>query len=100
MDREIDLAFRRKLFAKRTVISLLLVSAIAALLIFGPAWIKPSLSRNRIRTAKVESGSIEASSLIKTGLESQAHQFSDYARNFYFVSRCVWRDRVRGLLRG
>ncbi len=61
MDREIDLAFRRKLLAKRTVISLLLVTAIAALLIFGPAWIKPSLSRNRIRTAKVESGSIEAS---------------------------------------
>ncbi len=61
MDREIDLTFRRKLFAKRTVISLLLVTAIAALLIFGPAWIKPSLSRNRIRTAKVESGSIEAS---------------------------------------
>ena len=61
MDREIDLTFRRKLFAKRTVISLLLVSAIAALLIFGPAWVKPSLSRNRIRTAKVESGSIEAS---------------------------------------
>ena len=61
MDREIDVTFRRKLFAKRTVISLLLVSAIAALLIFGPAWVKPSLSRNRIRTAKVESGSIEAS---------------------------------------
>ncbi|MBS1812533.1 MAG: efflux RND transporter periplasmic adaptor subunit [Acidobacteria bacterium] len=60
MDREIDVAFRRKLILRRSVISLLLIAAFACLLIFGPAWIKPSLNRSRIRTAKVETGALEA----------------------------------------
>ncbi|MFN7945927.1 MAG: HlyD family efflux transporter periplasmic adaptor subunit [Blastocatellia bacterium] len=61
MDREIDLSFRRKQMARRAVVGLLAVAVLSAIFIFGPGWIKPSLSRNRIRTARVETGPIEAS---------------------------------------
>jgi HlyD family secretion protein len=60
MDREIDPVFHKKQIIRRVMISILLVSAAAAILIWGPAWIKPSISRARIRTARVESGQIEA----------------------------------------
>lgn len=60
MDREIDVAFRRKLILRRSVLSLLLIAAFAGVFIFGPTWIKPSLNRSRIRTAKVETGALEA----------------------------------------
>lgn len=60
MDREIDLTFRRRQIARRVLVGLLSVSALAVVFVFGPGWIKPSLTRNRIRTAKVESGPLEA----------------------------------------
>ena len=60
MDREIDPVFHRKQIIRRVIISVLLVSAATALFIWGPGWIKPSISRARIRTAKVELGPIEA----------------------------------------
>lgn len=61
MDREIDLSFRRKQMARRALIGLLAVAVLSAIFIFGPGWIKPSLSRTRIRTARVETGPVEAS---------------------------------------
>ena len=60
MDRAIDPAFRKKQILRRVMLSALLISLAAAIFIWGPAWIKPSISRARIRTAKVELGSIEA----------------------------------------
>ncbi len=60
MDREIDVIVRRKQIFKRVALGVILLSTFATLLIFGPAWIKPSLNRNRIRVAKVETGSLEA----------------------------------------
>lgn len=60
MDREIDPIFRKKQIIRRVTLSALLISFAAAVFIWGPAWIKPSISRARIRTAKVELGSIEA----------------------------------------
>jgi HlyD family secretion protein len=61
MDREIDLSFRRKQLARRALIGLLSAAILSAIFIFGPGWIKPSISRNRIRTARVETGPVEAS---------------------------------------
>jgi HlyD family secretion protein len=60
MDREIDLTVRRKQLVKRILIPLLLIVALAVVLIFGPAWIKPTVNRQRVRTAKVETGTLEA----------------------------------------
>jgi HlyD family secretion protein len=60
MDREIDQGFRRKQFAKRGLFSLVVVSLIAAGFIYAPRLIKPSINRSRIRTAKVDSGIMEA----------------------------------------
>ena len=60
MDREIDPVFRKKQIIRRVLLSALLISLAAAFFIWGPAWIKPSISRTRIRTAKVELGAIEA----------------------------------------
>jgi HlyD family secretion protein len=60
MDREIAQDFRRKQFAKRGFFSLVVVSLIAAGFIYAPRLIKPSINRSRIRTAKVDSGVMEA----------------------------------------
>lgn len=60
MDREIDVTVRRKQLFKRITLGLLLLAAFTTLLVFGPAWVKPSLNRNRIRVAQVETGSLEA----------------------------------------
>jgi HlyD family secretion protein len=60
MDREIDQGFRRKQFAKRGLFSLVIVSLIAAGFIYAPRLMKPSINRSRIRTARVDSGLIEA----------------------------------------
>jgi HlyD family secretion protein len=60
MDREIAQDFRRKQFAKRGLFSLVVVSLIAAGFIYAPRLIKPSINRSRIRTAKVDSGVMEA----------------------------------------
>ncbi|HWQ33900.1 MAG TPA: HlyD family efflux transporter periplasmic adaptor subunit [Blastocatellia bacterium] len=61
MDREIDLSFRRKQLARRALIGLLSAAILSAIFIFGPGWIKPSISRTRLRTARVETGPVEAS---------------------------------------
>lgn len=60
MDRQIDPNFRRRQLVKRTLIGLVCLSLITWLFIWAPGWIKPSLSRSRLRTARVDRGSIEA----------------------------------------
>ncbi len=60
MDREIDSKIRRLRIFKRVGIAIVLLTASTAALIWGPAWIRPSVYRNRIRTAIVDRGAIEA----------------------------------------
>src|SRR5215470_2254620 len=60
MDREIDVTFRRRRVMRRVVGLILSVALVAAVFIWGPRLIKPSVARARIRTAKVDTGVIEA----------------------------------------
>ena len=60
MDRDIDPAFRRQQIIKRIAVSAIIVSALCALLVWGPGWISPSISRARIRTARVDTGPVES----------------------------------------
>jgi HlyD family secretion protein len=60
MDREIDAGFRRKQFIRRIVWGLVLTGVIAAVFFGGLQFISPSIGRDRIRTAKVEIGPVEA----------------------------------------
>lgn len=60
MDREIDQGFRNKQLARRGLFSLVVLSLIVAGFIYAPRLIKPSITRSRIRTAKVDSGVMEA----------------------------------------
>ena len=60
MDREIDIKIRRSKIFKRSAITMVLLLAASAGLIWGPGWIRPGVLRSKIRTAKVDLGSIEA----------------------------------------
>src|SRR4030095_8827192 len=60
MDREIDVTFRRKRLMRRVMGVILSAALVAAVFIWGPRLIKPSLARARSRTAKVDTGVIEA----------------------------------------
>lgn len=60
MDRELDPTFRKKQLIRRALLIALPVCLLAALFVWGPGLIKASISRARIRTAKVERGPIEA----------------------------------------
>jgi HlyD family secretion protein len=60
MDREIDPHFRRRLLTRRALFGLLAAASIGAGFVWGPNWLRPSIARARLRTARVEAGSIEA----------------------------------------
>jgi HlyD family secretion protein len=60
MDREIDVTFRRKRLMRRVIGVVLSAALVATVFIWGPRLIKPSVARARIRTAKVDTGVIEA----------------------------------------
>jgi HlyD family secretion protein len=60
MDREIDVSFRRRRMLRRMALATGLAAAAAAAFIWGPRLIAPSIARARIRTARVDAGSIEA----------------------------------------
>ena len=60
MDREIDQRFRRQQFIKRGLLLLAFIALVTSAFIYVPRFIKPSLNRSRIRTAKVDSGMLEA----------------------------------------
>lgn len=60
MDRELDVNFRRRQLTRRAVLALVGCSLCAAAFFFIPRFLQPSLARTRIRTAKVEVGTLEA----------------------------------------
>jgi HlyD family secretion protein len=60
MDRPLDETFRRQQITKRVVQGSIALAVVVAIFIWAPSWISPSVSRNRIRTAKVDRGPIEA----------------------------------------
>ncbi len=60
MDRPLDADFRRARTMKRAGLSLTGVAVLAAIFFWGPGWISPSVSRARLRTARVDAGPIEA----------------------------------------
>jgi HlyD family secretion protein len=60
MDREIDPAHRKRQVVRRATLSAIVVAAIAAIFVWVPGFIRPSLSRSRIRTARVDAGPIES----------------------------------------
>ncbi len=59
-DRIIDHRVRRKIWIRRAALIGFPLVALAAALVLGSNWLNPSFSRNRIWTARVERGSIEA----------------------------------------
>lgn len=60
MDREIDASVRSRRLLRRIAMVTVLVMTTAAIFIWGPRLIEPSLARTRIRTARVELGSVES----------------------------------------
>jgi len=60
MDREIPLEERRRRTMRRVAVAAPVVVGCAALLLWLPALFSPTLSRTRVRTAKVERGRLEA----------------------------------------
>jgi HlyD family secretion protein len=60
MDREIDAKIRRFRILKRAALAAVLLLASVTALTWGPAWVRPGVKRNQIRTARVDLGAIEA----------------------------------------
>jgi HlyD family secretion protein len=60
MDREIDITFRRKRILQRTFFTIALATVVVVIFIWGPGLMKPTAPRARVRTAKVDVGSLEA----------------------------------------
>ncbi len=60
MDREIDSKIRRFIIFKRAAFIGSLFLIVSAGLIWGPALLRPSVPRSKIRTAKVDRGLVEA----------------------------------------
>jgi len=60
MDRPLDPRFRQRQWIKRGSAAALGLALLAGLFVYLPGWIRPSLDRERIRTARVEVGLVEA----------------------------------------
>jgi HlyD family secretion protein len=60
MDRPLDETFRKQQIRKRVMQGGVALAVVVAIFIWVPDWISPSLNSNRIRTAKVDRGAIEA----------------------------------------
>jgi len=60
MDREIDVSYRRKQFARRTILAASLIAVVVAVFTFGPRLLKASVTRAQVRTARVDAGPIES----------------------------------------
>jgi len=60
MDREIDASYRRKQLLRRTLLTIGVVGIVAAFFLYGPKLLKTSVARTQIRTARVDSGPLEA----------------------------------------
>jgi HlyD family secretion protein len=60
LDRPLDSQFVNARRRKRVLIGGAVVLGVTVVLVWGPGWIRPTISRSRIRTARVEVGPIEA----------------------------------------
>src|SRR5437016_3994438 len=60
MDRPVDSRYRRNRIARRVLLAVAVLSIASVAAAWASAWIKPSVSRARIRTAKVDRGPVEA----------------------------------------
>jgi HlyD family secretion protein len=60
VDRPLDDTYRRTRTLRRAGAWLAGLALVATVLILGPGWISPTVSRARIRTARVDTGPIEA----------------------------------------
>ena len=60
MDREISRSERRARTFRRLAVAAPLLGVGGALLFWAPALVSPTLSRTRVRTAKVDRGRVEA----------------------------------------
>jgi HlyD family secretion protein len=59
MDRELDAGFRRGLKLRRIGVGAVAVGFLALVLVALPGWLRPSLKRSEIRTARVDRGTVE-----------------------------------------
>jgi HlyD family secretion protein len=60
MDRAIDSGFRRRRLGRQIGVAAAVTGALAAVLAAAPRLLRPSLARDSVRTARVETGPVEA----------------------------------------
>ena len=60
MDRPLDSQFRKTRFIRRVTLAGGVLVAVVVLFVWGPGWITPTVSRSRVRTARVDVGPIAA----------------------------------------
>lgn len=60
MDRPLDSRFRRTRLIRRVALAAAVLVVLVIVFVWGPGWISPTLSRSRIRTARVDVGPIDA----------------------------------------
>src|SRR6188768_4026843 len=60
MDRALDPAILRNSRRRRVATAIAAVAAVVVLFLLLPGWLKPSLRRDALRTARVERGPVEA----------------------------------------
>lgn len=61
MDRELDASYRYRRLGRRMAVVGPILALCVAILVLLPGWLRPSVARERIRTAVVERGPVEAS---------------------------------------
>jgi len=60
MDRALDPAFRRRRLIRRVGLAVALAGGVALLLVLLPGWLRPSVSRERLRIETVDRGPVES----------------------------------------
>jgi len=60
LDRPLDSQFRKTRFIRRVTLAGGVLVAVVVLFVWGPGWITPTVSRSRVRTARVDVGPIAA----------------------------------------
>ena len=60
MDRPVDPLFKKTQIIKQTALSLAGLGLLVALIGWGPRLLSPTLTRSRVRTARVDVGPLEA----------------------------------------
>lgn len=74
MDRELDVSERRRRTGRRVALGVSTLTLVATVLLLLPGWLRPSVRRAEIRTARVErgpvEGAVEASGTVIPAFES------------------------------